>query len=154
MIGVVAAWTFGAFIYFKVAFDGGMYETISIIASLLLAIVLGIIVFAASGVYAMRLLAYNWTRGRVPASVGALIARTVFHFLGITLSYLVVARLIIFGFSKDLSDDIEMFTYGVGGDRLGEEFIIFIFIVSAPVFAHYALSIFGTYLNANRKRDV
>lgn len=142
MIGVVAAWTFGAFIYFKVAFDAAMYETISIIASLLLAIVFGIVVFAASGAYAMRLLAYNWTPGRVPVGAGTLIGRTIFHFLGITTVYVIASRLIIFGFSKDISEDIPMFQ---------EEFLPFVLIVSAPVFAHYVMSVFGTYMNANRR---
>lgn len=147
MIMMLAAWAFGSFIYFKVAFDALFYESISIIAALLLALTLSAILFWTSGIYAMRLLKYNWSPGMVPASLATLIGKTILPLLGMSIVFVVIARLIIFGFSKQLHKEIDLYDFR---GNISEAVIAFVVIVVAPLLLHYVMSVLGTYVSANR----
>lgn len=147
MRGIILAWFFISFLYFKVAFDAVFYKDISIIASLLLAIAFAILIFFAAGIYAIRLFKYNAVPGRVPATLGELIKQTIWPFLGLSIGYTVLSRLIIFGFSKDLHREIRAFDYR---GNIEEELVQFVLIVLAPVLIHYAMCIYPTHYSANR----
>jgi len=148
MIGVIIGWSFFGFLYFKVVFDATFRADLSIISSLLMSIVFGFLVFAASGVYASKLLEFNWTPGRVPARLSQIIGRTFWYFLGMMAVYAIVIRLIIFGFSKRMNNNIDLFDYR---GNIDEEFIVFLIIIFIPFFIHYAMCVFGTFNNANKK---
>lgn len=144
---IVFGWVFAGFIYFKVAFQAGTDEGITILASLLMAAILGLTVFIASGMYAAKLLAFNWEPGRVKASWGQLAARTLTWFLLFVGVFLVLSRIIIFGFSEQLSDEIRMFRWG---GRLNGDFVSFLIIATIPVLVHYLMCLFSTHRNANQ----
>ena len=155
MIAVVAIWSFVSFVFFKVCFDFAYYKDISIVAALLLGIGIGAVIFAASGVYAHGLLKYNWTPGRVTATVGQLLRPTIIPMLLFAMAYGTVARLVIFGFSKSLNKEIRVFTRY--GDDLDKTFIVFAAIISAPILLHYVMCIAETYRTANKfaaKRNI
>lgn len=143
---IVLGWVFAGFIYFKVAFQAGTNAGISMLASLLIAAILGLTVFLASGIYAAKLLPYNWEPGRVNASWGQLIARTLFWFLIVTIGFVLISRVIIFGFSEELSRAIKMYRWR----RLNDEFITFVIISVLPVLVHYIMCLFSTHRNANQ----
>jgi hypothetical protein len=149
MRGIVLAWFFVSFLYFKIVFDAVFYQDISIIASFLMAITFAILIFFASGVYAMRLFRYNAVPGRVPATLRELIGKTIWPFLGLSIGYAILSRLIIFGFSKNLHREIRAFDYR---GNIQEELVQFILIVLAPVLIHYAMCIYPTLYNANRRK--
>lgn len=147
MLKIVSGWVFILFLYFKIAFDAGFYDDISIIASLLLAIVLGIFIYFVSGAYTFKLMKYHDHPGQIPTKLWRLANQTIWPFLGMCLGSLIVSRLLIFGFSKELNDEIDLF------DRRGnveDEFIMFVFIILIPVLIHYAMSLFPAYLATKR----
>jgi len=149
MRGIVLAWFLASLLYFKIAFDAVFYKDISIIASLLMAIAFGVLIFFAAGIYATRLFKYNAVPGRVPATLGALIRQTIWPFLGLSIGYAILSRLIIFGFSKNLHRKIRAFDYR---DNIQEELVQFILIVLIPVLIHYAMCIYQTYHNAKSRQ--
>lgn len=150
MLGILVGWAFVTFIYFKVAFDALFRDSISIVAALLLAILIAIYVFIGSSIQASQLLRYNWTPGAVPARLSELVAKTLLSFVGLSVVFVLVSRAIIFGFSKSLSKEIKLFL-GHRSQNLEESFFIFLGIVMLPLLLHYAMSLFGTYSNANAK---
>jgi hypothetical protein len=87
MTAAIAGWVLAVLIYFKAAFDAAFYDGISIVAALLLAVLFGVEVFAASSVYAIRLLRYNWTPGAVPARLSTLLAKTALPAVGMAVLY-------------------------------------------------------------------
>ena len=150
MFGIVIAWAFGSFLYFKVLFDAVFRADLSIIAALIMAIFFGGLIFSASGIYAMLLLPFNWSPGRVPAKWSQLIGRTLLPLVGFIAAYGLIYRLVIFAFSKKLSREIRIFDFRY---RLEEEIFQFLLIITVPVIIHYAMCIFSTYNNANRNQD-
>ena len=151
MIGILIGWTFASFLYFKVAFDSLFNESISIVAALLLAVMVGVYVLIGSYLQANQLLRYNWSPGAVPAKLSELVAKTLISFLALSAVFVLISRAIIFGFSKNLSSDIKLLTWRGGVD---ESVIMFLIIVLVPLFLHYAMSLFGTYNNANASRNL
>jgi len=147
MIGIVVAWCFGSLLYFKVLFDFVFWSDISIFATFLMSIFLGILIFFSSGRYASKLLRFNWSPGTVPATLSDIIKPTFFPFILFLSTYALLCRLIIFGFSKKLHKDIDIFNYR---NKIDEDFIYFLLIASAPVIIHYIMVVFSTYHNANR----
>ncbi len=148
MLIIASGWAFATFIYFKVAFDYAIRD-LTIVGAILLGLVFGVWVFVVSGVYALRLLPYNWQPGREHATLGTLVSKTVLPLLIAYTTYLVLARLIIFGFSKRLSDRIEVFGYR---DSISDTFLEYMLIIAFPVSLHYAMTIFSTYQNCKRPR--
>lgn len=147
MIGIVVAWCFGSFLYFKVLFDFVFRSDISIFATFLMSVSLGILIFFSSGVYASKLLRFNLSPGTVPATLSDIIKPTFVPFILFSATYALLCRLIIFGFSKRLHRDIDIFRYR---NKIDEDFIYFLIIVAAPVIIHYVMVVFSTYHNANR----
>ena len=143
------AWAFGSFLFFKIAFDWFFDSATSIVASLLIAILAGIAIFAASYIYAMRLLRFNWSPGAVAARYSELVFKTIIPFLGISLAYALVSRAVIFGFSKELNREIRIFS-GYRRQEIDESILLFAGIIVMPIIIHYLMSLIGTYNNANR----
>jgi hypothetical protein len=146
---IILAWGFVTFLYFKIAFDAAFNDGIAIIASLLLAMITSGFVFFASGIYAAKLFRYNAVPGKVQATIGEIVSKTVWPFVGLSVAYIIAARLIIFGFSKRLNREIRFLDYS---DSIREEFIVFAIIMLIPVALHYAMCIYPTCFNANPKR--
>jgi len=137
----IMGWGFGAFLYFKVAFDGAFNDNLTLTGALVSGIIFGISIFSATGIYAWQLLPYNALPVVAPVRVGKIVAKSLFAFLGATFVYLIVLRLVIFGFSKELSDEIEFY--------IEEEFFYFLILATVPMLAHYATVVAGTWLKAN-----
>lgn len=148
MIAIVTGWIFSAFIYFKVAFDASYYHDITIFASLIMAIVLGVTIFFVTASYAIRLLHYNsGNKLNDRVTMLRLIKVTFFPFLCSLLFQLFISRVVIFGFSKDLDKEMEIFNYR--GD-VSQDFLIFCFVIFIPLFIHYLMCLFPTYYSYNK----
>ena len=139
MFGIIIGWAFGGFLYFKIAFEAAYYDGIGIIASMLLGIVLGGAVFAASGAYAKVFLKYNLTPGAVPVGLGSLFGKSIIPFMIVLVIFSVICRLIIFGFDDDLSEDLR---------------ITFVFITFVPIFLHNLMCVWETHKTANSRRKI
>lgn len=147
MVKFVGAWAFFLFIYFKIFFDAAFRADISIVGSLLISIVFGFSIYLLSEVYEVRLLKFYDFSSQKPVKIRQLVKETLWPFLGMCVGSIVVSRLILFGFSKKLSHEIDLF------DRRGnveDEFIMFVFIILIPVLIHYAMSLFPAYLATKR----
>ncbi|MCH8347571.1 MAG: hypothetical protein IH901_03630 [Proteobacteria bacterium] len=147
MVKFVGAWAFFLFIYFKIFFDAAFYEDISIVASLLISIVFGFSIYFLSEVYEVRLLKFYDFSNQKPVKIRQLVKETLWPFLGMCVGSIVVSRLILFGFSKKLSHDIDLFDRDWGVD---ESFIYFTFIILVPFLIHYSMNIFPTYKETKR----
>ena len=150
MLVIVIGWAFGTFLYFKVAFDAAFYDGITIVAALICGILSSVCILFGSGVYAHKLLRFNWTPGAVPARVTDLLSPTLLPFILICVVHSLLLRLVIFGFSKRLSRDISVFEGYGRNKQVSEEIVIFLLISVAPIVLHYAMSVWGTYRNANK----
>jgi hypothetical protein len=143
MVAVVAGWAFAAFLYFKIAFEAGFHSGISLVAALILGILFGVFVFAASGAYAFRLFRFNIEPGRYSASALTLVGLTFWRFLLATTLFGVVARLVVFGFAPSLSREIRWQSYY----GIADEGPLFVLIILAPALLHYASCILTTRQN-------
>ncbi|HCH71166.1 MAG TPA: hypothetical protein DFK19_01430 [Ochrobactrum sp.] len=64
----------------------------------------------------------------------------------VTIGFVLISRVIIFGFSEELSRAIKMYRWR----RLNDEFITFVIISVLPVLVHYIMCLFSTHRNANQ----
>ncbi|PJB73309.1 MAG: hypothetical protein CO093_01060 [Alphaproteobacteria bacterium CG_4_9_14_3_um_filter_47_13] len=140
MAGIIIAWSFFSFIFFKVMIDAGLNSDITVLASLLMAIVFGGIVFFSSGVYAMKLFYINANPGSRSATLGEIIAKTIWPFLLFCAGFIISSRFIVFGFSKKLDREFS----GYNGE---EEFFWFCLFICIPLIVHYIMVLFPTYQN-------
>lgn len=147
MIGLVLGWGFAAFLYFKIVMDAAFYSGVSVIASLLMATILALLVFFISGVYAIKLASFRFDKTASDGSWGSILGRTILPFILSAIGYFVVSRLVVFGFSKDLSKHLRMFGYR---GQLEEDFVVFAIIVIAPVVIHYLMILFSARRMAAR----
>jgi hypothetical protein len=145
-MAIFATWAFVAFIYFKVAFDAVFeYIGISIVASLLMGAIFGGVVFFFSGQYFLKLNKYNAKPKQFQATFWDLISITIWQFLGSVIVYAVISRLVIFGFSKELNRQIDIFRR----NKLDDDFILFLCLIALPLLVHYIMTLWPTYLNCN-----
>lgn len=141
-MGIFAAWAFAVFLYFKVAFDAAFqYQNISVVASLLMGAIFGFFVFFLSGQYYLKLNKYNTNPNQFQATFWNLVSITIWQFLGSAIAYIVISRLIVFGFSKELNRALER------GDVLTEELVLFVCLSVLPVLVHYIMTLWPTYQN-------
>lgn len=144
---ILAGWAFVAFLYFKITFDAVFYQDLSVLASLLMGGILGVFIYFISGQYALKLFKYNANPNKFQASLWELISKTKWQFIGSVFAYTIISRLIIFGFSKELSRNIRAFQYDVRLDEIRDEFILFVCLTIVPLLIHYIISLWPTYQN-------
>lgn len=135
------SWGFGAFIVYKTVMDAAFYPDISIVAAFILGVITSASVFFGSGFYAARLGIYlaRIRLGETPNLFGLM--APVFGVLA--LLNIVVGKIVVFGFSKEMND------YELGGDVFFEftdsvgEALVFSFIILIPLTANFASIIYG-----------
>ena len=147
-ISVILTWSFISFLYFKIAFDAAFNADLSIIASLILSLLFGITAFSSLFFYSARICYSDWLPRRLPLRFSEVSGRTIWHFLGITTLYALFARMIIFGFSKNMNREIDIFDYR---GHIEGEFIRYLVIVTTPSFLLYAICIFLALRAFNKK---
>jgi hypothetical protein len=142
MLGIVLGWAFAAFIYFKVALDASFYRGVSVLGALIMAGILGVLVLFSSGFYTVQLAKYNVRALASGHSVAKAIGYTVLVFVISTVAYIAISRLVVFGFSKELSREIGTAIYRRRG--FDERFITFALITALPLALHYVLILFNS----------
>jgi hypothetical protein len=147
MVGIVGAWSFFSFIFFKVIIDLGMDNDITVFAALLMSIVFGGMFFVSCSVYATRLLYINAEPGSQSANLGEIIKKTIWPFLLFCVGFIISGRLIVLGFSKRLDREISRWDIGEEG------FFWFCIFITIPIIAHYLMILFSTYQNTKRQKD-
>ncbi len=143
MVALLAGWTFGIFLYLKIALEAAYSDGVTVLAALLMAIVAALAIFGLTAIYVMglaRLDAFSFSARR---SVFRIVSATGVAFAIGSCVYILACLLIVFGFSEDLSRDIGRWTlYRFG--RANEDFITFCLIAWGPMMAHYAMIVFGS----------
>jgi hypothetical protein len=91
-------WILGTFIYFKVAFDFAFFRDITIIAALLLSLITSINVYISARFYARNL--GRSLAGSYFSSKNNKFTGNILIFLSSLTTNAIIAKLIIFGFSK------------------------------------------------------
>lgn len=143
-MGVFAIWAFVGFLYFKIAFDAAFtHADLSVIAALLMGGLLGFFVFIVSSKYFLKLHKYNANPKQHHASFWELFSITKWQFVASAFAYTIVARLIIFAFSKSLNGKIRFFRR----DEISSEFILFVCLSILPLLVHYLITLWPTYQN-------
>ena len=134
----ILTWVFGCFIYFKAAFEFAAIQELTVLTALLLALAFGWLVALGDARYG-GIINSNSTISEVQGSLAPRFAKTfpwmIFHFI----VYTVVARIIIFAFSPDLSREIGVF--GNFAQYFDQDLAIFISIAFIPVAMHWLVFI-------------
>lgn len=146
MLIVCLVWSFVTFLYLKVAFEATFYNGISVLACLLISVILGFSIFVMSGVYTFFQIRLNKADMR-----DGMMFNAVRHFLIFAVGavvYVIINRLIIFGFSSDLSSELRMFK--PYNRSVSYHYILFIFISILPLFVHYIMSMMTVHLIGRR----
>lgn len=143
MAGLLIAWVIGTFVYFKVVIDWAFDADIMIGAAVLIAALEGASTVFVGGLHAVQLLNYDWTRGSISSGFRSAMAKTSLVLTATILFNIVGARLIIFGFSEDLNQEVQNFCQS--GCFVHGTFVKFTLIVIFPLLLHYVLLVFRTY---------
>jgi len=126
-------WWLGTFLYFKIAITAAEFGyddyQLTVLSSLLLATIFCLTIYSLTKHYAEKLLFLPETNGEIKR----VIAVTIRKFLIYTFIFGAISRLIIFGFSNNLSEEV----------RDGEEFWLMT-ILLFPIILHYAMCVFAT----------
>nr|WP_278388380.1 hypothetical protein [Brucella intermedia] len=144
---MVLGWAFFGFIYFKVGFEATTSTGISVMAAFLLAVTLAAIVVCAAGVYDTNLSAKDssqtwWGRFK----------RTAIYFVLLAVGFVLISRIIIFGFSNDLSDEIGLYRRSIGvlpKVYFNSAFVTSLTLIVLPILFHYL-----AFLYPRRNRDL
>lgn len=146
MAGLLIAWVVGTFLYFKIVIDWAFDADIMVSAAILIAILEGVSTVFVAGLYAVQLLNYDWENGSMFSGFRSAMAKTSLSLLATVLLNVVCARLIIFGFSKDLNHEIQNFCQS--GCFIHGTIVKFTIIIVFPLLLHYTILVFGTYRTA------
>lgn len=131
---VAVLWAFGAFLYFKIGLDFAFYREISVLGALLLGVMVGISAFAASYYYAVHM-GTHLARVRFGGPSSFFKAALKIWIL-MVIADIAVAKGIVFGFSKNLNNEL-------GGDLLfrgrsyTDEGLLFSVLVIVPITLHF-----------------
>ncbi len=147
MLATMIAWCGALFIYNKVAFDLAFYEHMTVLASLIIAVVQSVIIFFITGFYAVKLFKFNGRPGLYEAKLVDVLKLTWWQFLLASILSCVGAKIIIYGFAKRVSGQIDFFKYS--GD-LDDSGMTFIALCVLPLSIHYILVCAGTLLNTKK----
>lgn len=136
----VAILSFVVFLYFKVTLDAAFDSNVSVQASLLMAIIWGLLVVLISRVYATVLVSYRTSAVSRVIQFGRSVRRTVVPFILVSAVFTIVSRLVVFGFSKGLSYDLSFYA-GYSSGKFNEDVFLFSSIILLPFIIHYVATI-------------
>lgn len=143
MFSVAIGWFFFGLLYFKIAFDAFFRHDITTVAAMLLAVLLSGFIFLGTKSYASRLFTYNTSNEPLGVPFDTLFFKVAAPFFGFLLSFLVLSRLVVFGFSKRLNGDLDRFFDYHGSLR--EEVFYFLFVIAAPLTIHLLMCLYSTW---------
>lgn len=143
MAGLLIGWVIGTFVYFKLVIDWAFDADIMISAAVLIAALEGASTLFVGGLHAVQLLNYDWARGSVFLGFRSTMAKTGLVLTATILLNIVGARLIIFGFSDDLNQEVQNFC--LSGCFVHGTFVKFTLIIIFPLLVHYVLLVVRTY---------
>lgn len=146
---ILGVWGFAMFLWTKIMFEALSWNGITVLGALLIAIVFAGYVFVFSGVMAKLFLPINIFPGTVHADPLSMVGKSIIPFvIGVALFGL-ASRLIILGFSEQLSRDLNRWFNWRGEPT--EAAVGFAIITGLPCLAHYVMCLVTTY--GNRKRE-
>jgi hypothetical protein len=146
MAGLLFGWGAGTFLYFKIVMDWAFDADITIVAALLIAALEGVLTIVVSGVHSVQLLNYDWSKGPVFLGFRSTVGKTALTLVAAILFDIVCARLVIFGFSAGLNQEIQGFCQS--GCFVHGTILKFGLIVAIPLVLHYVILVVGTYRTA------
>lgn len=126
-------WALGGLVYFKAALDTLASYPLSVVAAAILVLALVWMIPQANTLYSKKSNAEISVSGARPM-LSLLLRRTLATFLGLVACFILLCWLIVFGFSKELSRRLEVIDYR---GFLNEDFVIFAFMVTAPIGLHW-----------------
>ena len=148
MAGLLFAWVIGTFLYFKIVIDWAFDADIMISAAVLIAILEGISTIFIGALHAIQLLNYDCTIGSIFTGFRTTVRKTVLILVATMLFNIICARLIIFGFSRELNREIQNFCKT--GCLVHGTILKFSLIIIIPLLLHYAVVVAGTYRTAKQ----
>lgn len=148
MVFMLFGWAIGVFLFLEIAMDWVFESDVSLTAALLIVVLEGAAVMLVTAVHSVHLLNYEWANGSLRKGFQTAVARTAVIFAATSLFQIVLARLIIFAFSKDLNREIQNFCQT--GCVVHGTILWFGAIVTAPLLVQYAICIVGTYRTVRR----
>jgi hypothetical protein len=158
MIAGTFIWAFTSFLFFKIAFDAVYYSwdyapsdsALTIIAAFIIGIVTAIWINISAVVYG-----FAYRRRGIIAGVSLVTPLEILKYTSISLlfcsaAYVLIVRLIIFGFSKQLSSHLGIFSkcYGCSDNffyGVTDNFIEFVGLTIIPMLLHYLLNSYGIW---------
>ncbi|OHV81981.1 hypothetical protein [Mesorhizobium sp. ORS 3428] len=146
MAGLLIGWGIGTFVYFKIVMDWVFDADITLTAAALITALEAALAIFVTGLHAVQLLNYDWTRSSLLLGFRTAVARTALVLVATILFDIVCARLVVYGFSKDLNLEIQNFCRS--GCFVHGTILRFSLIVTVPLLLHYAIMVVGTYRTA------
>jgi hypothetical protein len=137
---IILGWSIVSFAYTKIAFDAFLPSEVSISAALMIGVLTGPFIFGMSGIYTGVLQRYLSFDGRFQGENSQLVGATIMPFLLGSAFYLIIVRLLVFGFSKGLNSELRAFDYN---DHIRDPILWFIAVAVQPVLFHYLTIVFG-----------
>ena len=146
---ILGGWGFAMFLWTKILFEAFFYDGITVLGALLIAIVFAAFVFCFSGLSAHKFFPVNGFPGQVKVDIFLLFRKSFISFLFCSLAFIVVARIIILGFSEDLHRRMSVCAWK---GCLYEQLAYFLVILFVPCFLFYLFILLGTAQNTKRDR--
>lgn len=145
---ILGVWGFVMFLWTKIMFETLFWGGITVLGALLIAILFAVYVFVFSGILAKLFLPINLFPGTVETDPFSLFGKSIIPFLIAVIVFGVAVRLVIIGFSEELSRRLDRFFHWDWEPT--EAAIDFAIVVFIPCFVHYVMSLAGTF--GNRKK--
>lgn len=151
MLRIIFYWFIATFIYYKASFpvvfgygSGSSSGEISIMASLLLAVMVAISIFHSTHHYLIK---QELALGAVASGQEQTFVKDSLRILSIFLTTnLILGKIIIYGFSKELNRIISGKSLLFKGGYYAYEGFLFFIIVLAPLLLHYAMTAYTVHV--------
>lgn len=148
MTSVIGLWGFSSFIFFKIALDFALGATVAITCAMLLGLIVGCTIFQGMRFYAF---AAGKHFARIKFGQRSSYFLSVFKvWLIIAISNILLAKMIVFGFSKELNSVLGRDLLFDFSDYYLQENLIFSAVIIFPVTLHF-LAILHSVLSSSTK---
>ena len=143
-MNILLFWILGSFIFFKVAFDAAFNNDISIIASLLLSVMVGISIFYNSRFYAIQT-GKHLARIKFSQTTN-FFGKAFLAYLVTALTNIAIGKAIVFGFSKKFNRELGYDL--LFNSRYTEETFLFVILVIVPITLHFLIVLLGVHMQS------
>lgn len=143
MVLILIGWGIATFVYFKVVIDWAFDADITVGAAIVLTLAESVFALIMTGLHAVQLLNYDWKIATTLAAFRSALSRNYVALIAVSLFDIVISRLVISGFSKDLDEEIQNFCRS--GCVIHGTILKFVIIVFIPLFLQFAFSLLSVH---------